>query len=84
MTESSQTPREGERRFARAFNNVCHVPMFDMEPTQVSPPFLHIFMLGIVERYHTLQQDCHSFDEEIGMALAKKRLMRFLVTPIFL
>ena len=28
-----------EKRLARAFgNNVCHAPMFDTDPTQVSPP----------------------------------------------
>ena len=30
-------------------------------------------MLGIVKKHHTLlQQDCHSIDKEIGMALAKE------------
>ena len=51
--------------------------MFNMKPTQVSPPYLHI-MLGIVKNHHTLlQQDCHSLDKEIGMALAKEILSDF-------
>ena len=46
--------------------------MFDMESTQVSPPYLH-FMLGIIKKHHMLlQQGCHSLDKEIGMALAKE------------
>ena len=43
-----------------------------MEPTQVVPPYLHI-MLGVVKKHQTLlQQDCHSLDQDIGMALAKE------------
>ena len=62
--------RGKDKRLPCAFNNVRHVPMFDMMPTQVSPPYLHI-MLGIVKRHHTvLQDDCHSLDQEISMALA--------------
>ena len=27
-----------EKQLAHTFNNVCHMPMFDTKPTQVSPP----------------------------------------------
>lgn len=61
-----------DKKYARVCNNVCNKPLFNVEPSQVPPPYLHI-MFGIVKKHHVLlEQDCHALDQDIGKSLAKE------------
>ena len=61
----------GDKKKAKAYNNVAHQPIFNIDLAQVVPPYLHV-LLGIVKKHHDyLEQECHEIDKNIADSLAK-------------
>lgn len=61
-----------EKKKTKAHNNVTYCPIWNINLTQITPPYLHL-LLGIVKKHHTLlEQDCHQLDMKIAQALAKE------------
>ena len=59
------------KKKAKAYNNVVHSPLFNLQTSQVTPPYLHI-LLGIVKRHHDmLEQECHALDKIIADCIAE-------------
>ena len=58
------------KKKAQAFNNVVTSPIWDIELSHVTPPYLHL-KLGIVKKHHDLlEKDCHTLDEQIAQSPA--------------
>ena len=61
----------GDKKKAKAYNNVVHRPIFDIELSQVAPPYLHV-LLGVVKKHHDLLEDeCHTLDLAIASVYAR-------------
>ena len=41
------------KKKAKAYNNVVHSPLLDLQISQVTPPYLHI-LLGFVKKHHDM------------------------------
>ena len=64
------------RKKAKSCNNVVQCPVWDIELTHVSPPYLHI-LLGVVKKHHLLlEQACHDLDQRIGKELGKEIMIQ--------
>ncbi|XP_070178247.1 uncharacterized protein [Littorina saxatilis] len=66
-----------DKKKAKAYNNAIHYPLFDLQLTQVAPPYLHI-LLGIVKKHHVLlEHECHKLDKTIAAVLVKESEVDF-------
>ena len=61
-----------KKKTAKAYNNVVHSPIWDIELTHVAPSYYHL-LLGIATKHHDLlERDCHYLDKQIAQSLAKE------------
>ena len=50
---------------------MIHEPLWDIEISNVCPPYLHI-LLGIVKKHHDLpEEECHAFDQKIAKEIVE-------------
>jgi hypothetical protein len=72
---------------AKVYNNVINLPIWEIEPSHVAPPYLHL-LLGIVKKHHDLlEEKCHYLDTQLALSLAKETkndLIRFRLDRTFL
>ena len=70
--QSFEVHGSGKKSKGKAFNNVCSQPLWNINLSQICPPYLHI-LLGVTQKHlHLLESFCHELDISIARDLAKR------------